>query len=541
MIISFSFSCFGQYTIDSSFNINGTNEFTQFAGNVVNGQKIAYNSDNSIIVAGRWNDQLTVWKYLQSGQLDSNFGLNGMSSIPMPSGIWTLVKDLEILDDGRIMVLADAFLFYPSNLDYSQSSIVLARFLPNGTPDSSFNGTGILITRPQIGFEYITRTLEKSASGAIYVGGYVTAYGHYSCASAQSNIYAWFIAKFLENGAYDLTFNTTGYLQQSSAEIAQSVFQPISSNASILDIKELSDNKILLAGAFNGQDHGYFSIKLLPDGTYDNSYALNGRNPIHDSSIYFPSTDGSYAYIQDNSSILFSSQYCVYGVGSNVDSSYVYLYKLTDQGDIDMAFGINGELQLNIIGNQVRTVFDNQNRLVFSWYSKGSTGMQDIGFKRFMPDGSTDLSFGVNGTYIHEPIPSDSYMNVSVVNDLAFSNDYADLSIVTFRSASYVPATFRVLNYWVDTTFSSLEIDAKNNSELIIYPNPFHSSFTISSTNEQWQGAIIKLIDSFGREILSSVISEANQIILTTDLQSGTYFVSIQSDSCLVLKKLFKF
>ncbi len=530
---------FGQYSIDQSFNNSGSSEFTQFAGNVVNGQKIAYTADNNLIVAGRWNDQLTVWKYQQNGQLDPSFGQNGLSALAMPTGIWTLVKDLEILSDGRILVLADALLFYSANIDYSQSSIVLARFLPDGSPDPSFNGNGLLITRPQVGYEYVSRTLETSENGDIFVGGYSAAYGHFSCATAQNNYYSWFVAKFLLNGGYDLSFNTTGYLQRPSIDIAQNVFQPVTYNACILDIKQLPDNKILIAGAFNGQDRGYFSARILQDGSYDSSYALNGRSPIHDPNIYFPANDGSYAHIQSDQSILFTTQYVNYGINGNLDSTFIRYYKMDAIGGVDSNFGNNGEGTFSVASNQIRTTIDKNQRLIFAWYSKKLNGSQEVGFKRFLYNGLTDFSFGTNGTYIHEPISLDPFMNMSAVNDLVFNPSNTDLSLVNFRSATYVPASFRIINYIVDTTTNNVKLPEIDNSELKVYPNPFSQRINIV-VSESWIGARFSLFDQLGRKITSSVIDSPITECSVDSIQNGAYILIVEKHGVKSIKYITK-
>lgn len=521
-----SFLVFSQYSIDSTFNLSGTNEFTLYAGNVVNGQKLAYTSDNSIIVAGRWNDQLTVWKYLQNGQLDPTFGQNGLSYISMPANIWTLVKDIEIQNDGKIVVLADALSFYSPNPDYSQCHIALARFLPNGALDVSFNGTGLLMTRPIAGYEYMSRTLEKSAvDHSVFVGGYTSAYGHYTCASAQTDFYAWFVLKVKEDGSFDTSFNGTGLIQSSSAEIAQTVFQPLTYNACVLDIKSLASGKLLFAGGFNGQDHGYFSARLNADGSYDNGYALNGRSPIQNPSIIFTSGDGSYAKIMDNESIVYYSHFTTYGPFGGQDTTLLYVYKLDPAGNNETSFANNGSRELNLLTNQVRLAVDNEQRLVFSWCSLIPSSSQHVGFKRLLSNGMDDLSFGSNGTYIHEPIANDVFMNASTINDINFNTDNQDLTLVTSRSATYVPMTFRVLNYSVDTTNNAAQLNETKTTRLSVFPNPSHGTLQI---NAPMDGTFV-LIDVTGKEVdYGKFDAGMTTITFGPKVQDGMYIMEFQ-------------
>ncbi len=210
ILVFFGHRLNAQYVIDSTFNLTGTNEFTMWPGNIVNGEKMAYTATNDIIVAGRWIDRLTVWKYNQTGDLDTTFGIGGLSYIEMPAGVSTWVRDVEIQPDGKIVVLAEGELINFSNFNYSLSTITLGRFLPNGDPDSSFNSTGLLNIDLLPSYEYHPRCLVlDTLTNSIFVGGWNVDYGSYHCPIGVGN---WFIAKFKENGSLDATFNSTGFI-----------------------------------------------------------------------------------------------------------------------------------------------------------------------------------------------------------------------------------------------------------------------------------------------------------------------------------------
>ncbi|MEN9699527.1 MAG: hypothetical protein RLZZ301_725 [Bacteroidota bacterium] len=519
-----------QYSIDPTFHGNGSNEYLGAPGNVVNGQQIAYDAANSVYVAGRWNDQLCVWKYLQSGELDPSFGINGMASIPMPSGVWTLVKDLEVMPDGRIVVLADALLFYSPNIDYSQCSITVARFLPDGNPDSSFNGVGILLTNPQNGYEYMSRCLTLSPTdGSIYVGGYAAAYGHYGCASAQTDIYGWFALKLLQNGTYDLSFANTGYLQRSSAEIAQTSFVPNTYNSSILDIKVLPDEKILMAGAFNHQDYGYFSLRVLANGSYDNSYANNGRSAIHDPSIYFTTNESSSALIFSDEQIVYVAQYTIFGLNGIPDTTHAYIYKLDAAGQPASNFGNNGQLLLTEYTGQFAYIEDAHQRLIFNWYGRLTPTTQEVGFRRLLSNGQADLNFGTAGRFTDQPIANDVFLNSGTLNDLAFNADQTDLSNVSLRSASYVPTTFRVLNYHVDTSLQDAGVayDQQQNKARI-FPNPANERLQVVAE----AGTQVCIRTALGEVCWSGTMqTQHEEFSFPTELPAGIYWLDLRYEN----------
>ena len=523
-----------QYVIGSTFNSNGSNEFVGLAGNIVNGQRIAYTANNDIIVAGRWNNQVTVWKYKQDGSLDNTFGLEnafnieGLSFIPESYNDYTDVKDVTVQPDGKIVVLAESTL-EGGNLDYWQAWIVLARFLPDGKPDSTFNGAGLVFTRPQAGYEFRSRTMAIDENNQIYVGGFASVYGDYDCVTGPG-IAKWFIANFKENGSLDSTFNSVGYILSEASELTQPA-QATYPFAIVRDLKTLPNGKLLAAGSIHMVDSCYFSARFNSDGSYDNSYHSNGRSIQHIQNHQVANSDATYVKILPDESIVYHLEYAGLEVSPGVvDSMDLFIDKVDAAGNLETTFGNNGSLVIHQRSWSVRMTTDDQNRLVYSWYNNAPDGVQRVYFRRLMPNGMPDMTFAAGGFYVHEPLLNDPYASVSEVNDLLFNDANTELTIISYRSASYVPnSTFRLLNYFIDPNYSNLGTgELSENDSFSIYPNPTSGMVMFDLKSN----ATTVLYDAVGNEIGKWELTEgSNTVQLSSSLTEGVYYLKVMEDN----------
>ena len=517
-----------QYHIDSTFNGTGTNEFLEYPGNVVNGKQVAYSTDNNLVVAGRWNTNLTIWKYKQNGDLDLSFGTNGITYFDLSvfnADIWVIVEDLEIQNDGKIVVLADALL-YSSNFDYCQSSIVLARLNSDGSPDSTFNNSGLLITKPNSNFNYTSICLDiDEVSKQIYVGGTVTEYGHYSCPYGTG---AWFLANYTEAGAYDLTFNSTGYLQGTANDLAQPAFTAQTPMALVFEVKALANDRVFFAGGLNNMDHAMYTARLNADGSYDNTYAGTGRKALQDFDHFsFPSNGYTVVTILEDESTLFHVNMPSV---TNTDSINSVIYKFNNSGDPDLTFGTNGVRRFNELASATKVILDTNGRLIYSWYNYPTPTEQHVNFRRLMPDGTNDMSFGYEGYYQHLPVANEMYYSHSYIEDMAINPQNNDLTLIAYRSASYAPnGTFRILNYHVDDVVENLSVETlADNEKISLYPNPGNGRLAVEAA---FPGEY-SLLNANGSALLSGKLQSGKTLFdWSEQLMSGIYFLQVKTEN----------
>ena len=81
-----------------------------------------------------------IMRVLNNGLIDPSFGTNGRIEFQMVSGYGTKAKDLIILPDNKIVVSGHC------DIASDDREFFIARFLPDGSPDTTFNSTGHLIS-----------------------------------------------------------------------------------------------------------------------------------------------------------------------------------------------------------------------------------------------------------------------------------------------------------------------------------------------------------------------------------------------------------
>jgi uncharacterized delta-60 repeat protein len=122
-------------TPDMSFGISGVVTLDIGPGNE-SAYAIALQGDAKIVVAGNCSpSNIGVVRLKANGVVDSSFGTNGIEKSVYCSG----VARVRITSDGKIVVGATA----PSTHNYSMMAV---RYMPDGSLDHSFNGTGVAYT-----------------------------------------------------------------------------------------------------------------------------------------------------------------------------------------------------------------------------------------------------------------------------------------------------------------------------------------------------------------------------------------------------------
>jgi uncharacterized delta-60 repeat protein len=95
-----------------------------------------------------------VARFTSAGKLDSTFGGgNGYVRLDIDGGASPTreyARDGAIQSDGKIAVVGSEYLYAPE----AMGSVLVARFNPNGTPDSTFAAAGFKLATPSAGEGY---------------------------------------------------------------------------------------------------------------------------------------------------------------------------------------------------------------------------------------------------------------------------------------------------------------------------------------------------------------------------------------------------
>jgi uncharacterized delta-60 repeat protein len=158
-------------SLDPTFGADGF-ALTDFGNTGDLAMKVVVQSNGSILVAGYTNNgrdmrNIALVRYLSSGSLDPNFGVNG--SMFHSIGDWnSTVRDMALQPDGKIVLVGDAREYIdPGNY---ATRIGLARFLTDGSLDASFGSGGVTMANPRAPMEDMAFALALQRDGKMVVG-----------------------------------------------------------------------------------------------------------------------------------------------------------------------------------------------------------------------------------------------------------------------------------------------------------------------------------------------------------------------------------
>jgi uncharacterized delta-60 repeat protein len=221
------------------FNSDGAQDFIRildkfdFPNNRYNnGKAVAIQPNGKIIVSGNMmdddaNDQISLARLNQNGSLDtSTFGTNGKGTVMAPLSDFAHSNGaITLQTDGKIVVVGTII-----NDDGTVEDLAVARFNANGALDTTFGGTGIVIT--DFGANEHGADIHLQSDGRIVVVG----------TSSTGDSGSLLLVRYNKDGSLDNTFGDNGKLLGGLGDGS-------SSGAGI----EIQPNgKLVVAGARNG-------------------------------------------------------------------------------------------------------------------------------------------------------------------------------------------------------------------------------------------------------------------------------------------------
>lgn len=241
-------------TPDSSYH-GGNLWRTQIAGRFGAGYAAALQSDGRLVVTGYVSNggsgnDFFVARYLPTGSLDGSFGGGGVR-ISTLSGGADEAYALAIQSDGKILAGG-----YATRTGTGQD-FALVRYLGNGTPDSSFNGSGVVFTAITSSQDYIN-DIAVQDDGKIVAAGVATI-----------NSSDWALARYNSNGSLDNTFGSGG--QQTH------VFYSTDDRAFSVAIQP--DGKLVVAGRAHNPaslSDDFTLMRFGSDGSVDTTFGNSG-------------------------------------------------------------------------------------------------------------------------------------------------------------------------------------------------------------------------------------------------------------------------
>ena len=173
---------------------------------------VAVQSDGKIITVGYASDSsarrmMYIARYNADGSPDLAFGSNGTGRVLTAIGSTSnaVAQSVAVLSTGSLLVSGNA---YGANT-YTNADLVLARYTPAGSLDSTFGGgTGVVVA--DLGGNEHANGIAVQGDGKIVVGG------RFSSLSTPRD-YDCLVARFLSDGTTDAGFGNGGFTVNSTS------------------------------------------------------------------------------------------------------------------------------------------------------------------------------------------------------------------------------------------------------------------------------------------------------------------------------------
>lgn len=299
------------------------------------GSSIKIDSKGRIIVAGsRPGDidgaALAIWRFLDTGKIDPEFGINGCVTIQGVGCDVTPTLDMcfDMMVDHNDRIITTGF----TRNRYMGFDMFVHRITSRGIPDTSFGIKGaVVLDGIARGEDYfggeVATSVKKDLMGNILVAGYST--------NSEDNI-DMFLLRLKDNGDLDTSFADNGVIVNDG--VARGGFPGGVDMA--FDIVTDHQGNILTTGRSQNSSGDYDMVLLRydSDGKPDLSFGNNGVVVSDGAAGFISGDDNGIALILD-----YYNRIIVAGTSINAEgNSDMVIWRYNTDGSLDTIFGNNG-------------------------------------------------------------------------------------------------------------------------------------------------------------------------------------------------------
>ena len=246
-------------SLDTTFDGDGITEINSEGSG--GGNSVTVQANGRIVVAGSFRNFFSVMRFLPNGTLDRSFSGDGIAYIPSTNS-YSEAFDVAVLPDGKLLATGN---FYPVSSARFASTLMMARFNPNGAFDTTFGTNG---KRVETGMEQRSGDqLELLSDGSYLVVGTAAIYNNNSLTSNMA------ISKFNSDGSLFGSFGAAGSrivpFQRTFWDFGDSRV-----NTSARGLLVQTDGRILIGGTVVDK---MGVARLTSDGNLDTSFAGDGK------------------------------------------------------------------------------------------------------------------------------------------------------------------------------------------------------------------------------------------------------------------------
>ena len=458
---------------DLTFGGTGIVQIMDFIGTA---NAVAVHHDGKILIGGYWEDSVANQSCAIARFLDDGSLDSTFDNDGILKTIYPgIIHSLAIQPDHKIVA---GF----SNLS-AISRLNFFRIQENGPADTSFGFQGVV--EIMLGFTDI-----KCYAVALQPDGKIIATGYGSTGLAADSI---IVARLHIDGSPDSSFDTDGIGIYGVTSFSQG-----------RDLKVDPDNKILITGSPS------FVMRLDSTGVPDPSF--NGTGVLQ---IQQPGFLTSYSVlIQPDAKIV---------IGGDQ-----YIVRLQPNGNPDSLFGTNGFVDTQQYFTTDLTL-QPDGKIVSVGGIVGFVGT-DIAATRFTATGVMDLSFGLTGI---------TSINISG-HDQATSVALQQDGKIVLTSIQPSPQHYMNCIRLVNDPF--LDVEEPESTSISVFPNPAKDWIRVTGLTTDHTFSI-HIMNILGEEVMSEYFAEPkteSSVINIDEMKSGIYFLAVQTSSTISVIKFVK-
>ncbi|HYE14111.1 MAG TPA: carboxypeptidase regulatory-like domain-containing protein, partial [Pyrinomonadaceae bacterium] len=342
---------------DSTFGTSGRVLTDFFAGHDLL-HAVAVQADGRIVAAGQAfntaDKDFAVARYNADGSLDLSFGSNGLVNTDFSSSE-DAANAVAIQADGKIVLAGSA-----------GNDFALARYNADGTPDTSFDGDGLLTLDFDSGAD-VARALVIQPDGRIVAAG--------TAADSAGKDFA--VARFNEDGTPDASFDSDG----------KAVVDFTSAGDEAFGLALQSDGRLVLAGMTYSAATGnkdFALARLNSDGSLDLSFSTDGLATTD----FEPDADAAYGVAVQKDGRIVAAGFSRLG-NSNYDFAAA---RYLPNGQLDTSFDADGKQTVPFAGDDraYSVAVQKNGRIVAAGATTLADGSRDFAVARLRANGHLD-------------------------------------------------------------------------------------------------------------------------------------------------------
>lgn len=365
---------------DSSFDGNGMAIPAISGASSISVRAVATHSNGRIVCLGDYihsdsgERDFVLFRLLPDGSLDTSFN-SPAGYVIIDFGACDWAKDVAVQLDQRIVVVGVMEPGCGSDSDYQG---IVARFLYNGTPDTTFgtNGKYIMSDMWETGWNAVAIDWLDQAVVAGFWGSDIC------------------LSRLTIGGAPDTSFGTSGL----------AFLAPASGDSSWAeDVAIDGSGRVVVAGTvrYSGINPDMVAARFTSGGVLDTTFG--GGDGYWTDDISADSSDLAAGMVMDSAGHIYVGGYAS---GGGLAETSAVVVRLTSTGVMDSAFGMYGKAWELIYSEALHTtgiILDPWQQPVLAGYfgsTGGSTHYGDSWLIRFNTQGGHDYRFGGDGMLV---------------------------------------------------------------------------------------------------------------------------------------------